>query len=88
MSKGLVTKGTTRHVATDEQSPVHTIVIFNGERKMPQIGKTERTHVEFYDILPYWKKFIKELHARGILYSEATEKEKHMVLNKVRKEKK
>ena len=55
---------------------------------MPQIGKTERTHVEFCEILPYWKKFIKEMHARGILYSEATEKEKLMVLNKVRKEKK
>ena len=55
---------------------------------MPQIGKTERTHVEFYDILPYWKKFIKEMHARGILYSEATEKEKLMILNKVRKDKK
>ena len=55
---------------------------------MPQIGKTERTHVEFCDILPYWKKFIKAMHAKGILYSEATEKEKLMILNKVRKDKK
>ena len=84
----LAAKETTRHVATDEQSPVHAIVIFNGERNMPQIGKTERTHVEFYDILPYWKKFIKAMHAKGILYSEATEKEKLMILNKVRKDKK
>lgn len=51
---------------------------------MPQIGKIERIHVELCDILPYWKKFLKELHARGILYSYATEKEKLMVLNKVR----
>lgn len=55
---------------------------------MPQIGKIERIHVELCDILPYWKKFLKEMHARGILYSYATEKEKLMILNKVRKGKK
>ena len=83
----LAAKETTRHITTDEKSPVYAILYLTEKRKMPQIGKTERTHVEFYDILPYWKKFIKELHARGILYSEATEKEKLMVLNKVRKDK-
>ena len=39
-------------------------------------------------MLPYWKKFLTEMHARGILYSYATEKEKLMILNKVKKEKK
>ena len=69
------------------EASVHAILYLTEKRKMPQIGKTERRHVEFYDLLPYWKKFIKELHARGILYSEATEKEKLAVLNKVRKDK-
>lgn len=55
---------------------------------MPQIGKTERTHVELYEILPYWTKFIKAMHASGILYCYATEKEKLMILNKVKKGKK
>ena len=84
---GISSKGNNTAHYYGREAPVRAIVIFNGERKMPQIGKTERTHVEFYDILPYWKKFIKEMHARGILYSEATEKEKLMVLNKVRKDK-
>lgn len=55
---------------------------------MLEIGRKPQIHIELSDLLPVWKKFLKELHSNGILYCYATRKEIADAYTKVRKKSK